>query len=159
VEEVPAEEPAPAPIEVSLTDGDAGSAMFPLGSTLIPGVVQERCMAVRYDGVADAGPVQLYAAGVSGDLAPYLDLRIEVGADDTGSFGSCTSFRPAGTLFSGTLAQFAAAHGDYGTGIAGWTPGGTTDGRSFRFSVAVRDEPAASGRSVSFGFSWETRGD
>jgi len=29
--------------------------------------------------------------------------------------------------------------------------------RTFRFTVEVQDDPVAEGKSVAFGFSWETR--
>jgi hypothetical protein len=158
--EEPGEEPAEVPVEaVALTDSDAGSAMFSDGMALLPGVPLDRCIEVTYEGSADVQPVLLYAAAVSGDLAPYLDLTIEIGVADSGSFGTCDAFEPAGTVYDGTMADFAAAHADYGTGLTAWRPSGERDARSFRFSVAVRDEPEAAGRSVSFGFTWEGRGD
>jgi hypothetical protein len=160
LDEEPAEAPVEAPVEaVALTDSDAGSAMFSDGMALLPGVPLDRCIDVTYEGSADVQPVLLYAAAVSGDLAPYLDLTIELGVDAGGSFGTCGTFAPARTLFDGTMAAFAAAHAEYGTGLTAWQPSGERDARSFRFSVAVRDEPAAAGRSVSFGFTWESRGD
>jgi hypothetical protein len=156
----PAEVPAEVPVEaVALTDRDAGSAMFSDAAALPPGVPLDRCIEVTYEGGSTALPVQLYAAGIAGDLAPYLDLTVELGVDDAGSFGSCATFLPSETLFSGTLADFAAGHPDYGTGLRTWHPTGTADARSFRFTVAVRDDPEASGRSTSFGFTWESRGD
>ncbi len=103
-------------------------------------------------------PVLLYA-DVAGDLAPYLDLTVEMGHDDPSTFGTCGTFRSAVTLFSGTMADFAAAHAGYATGLTAWQPSGERDARSFRFTVAVRDEPAAAARSVSFGFTWESRGE
>jgi hypothetical protein len=133
--------------------------MFSDGVTLVPGEPLDRCIEVTYDGSADVQPVLLYAAGVTGDLAPWLDLTVELGLDDSGSFGTCESFQPAATLYSGTMADFAAAHADYATGLTAWAPDGERDARSFRFGVAVRDEPAAAGRSVSFGFTWESRGE
>jgi hypothetical protein len=154
------EVPAVVPVEaVALTDGDAGSAMFSDAGALAPGMPIDRCIEVTYEGGDAAQPVLLYAAGVAGDLAPYLDLTVELGVDDTGSFGSCAAFLPSETLFSGTLAGFAAGHPDYGTGLTTWQPAGRGDARSFRFTVAVRDDPDASGRSTSFGFTWESRGD
>jgi hypothetical protein len=155
--------PAAAPAEVptaavALRDSDAGSAMFADGTALAPGVTLDRCLEVTYEGEVDPLPVLLYAVATTGDLGPYLDLTIEVGQDDPGSFGTCAGFTAAETVYSGTLADFAAAHPDYGSGLTTWDPAGTRDARSFRFSVSVRDEPAAAGRSVSFGFTWESRG-
>jgi hypothetical protein len=166
-EEVPAEVPDEIPLEerdavpvetVVLTDNDAGSAMFTGGTALAPGVRLDRCIDVTYQGTVDAGPVHLYAAATSGDLAPYLDLTIEAGEGEPGSFGSCTGFVPAEEVYRGTLADFTAVHPDFGTGLLTWEPAGSGEVRSFRFSVSVRDDPAAAGRSASFGFSWESRG-
>jgi hypothetical protein len=152
--------PAELPVEsVALTDTDAGSAMFSDGLPLSPGDPLERCIEVAYLGTAEVEPVLLYAAGVTGDLAPWLDLTVEIGADTAGVFGTCTTFQPVEILFSGTMAGFAAAHDGHATGLTAWQPTGDSDARSFRFTVAVRDEPAAAGRSVSFGFTWESRGE
>jgi hypothetical protein len=157
--EVPADEPQPEPVEtVVLADNDAGSAMFSDGTTLAPGAPLDRCIRVTYKGGDDPGPVHLYAAALSGDLAPYLDLVIEVGADAPDSFGPCTGFQPAGDVYRGTLADFAALHPDFGSGLSTWKPATSGAVRDYRFTVSVRDEPAAAGRSVSFGFSWESRG-
>jgi hypothetical protein len=112
---------------------------------------------VTYEGGDDPGPVYLYAADVSGGLAPYLDLVIEVGADAPG-FGACSGFQSVGDVYRGTLADFAALHPDYGSGLSSWEPAASGDVRDYRFTVSVRDDPAAAGRSVSFGFSWESRG-
>jgi hypothetical protein len=155
----PVTEPAETPaVAVELTDSDAGSAMFTDGTALAPGVSLDRCIEVTYTGSADLQPVLLYAAATAGDLAPYLDLTVEVGEQAFGSFGTCGGFEPSSTVYSGTLADFAAGHTDYDTGLTTWEPAGNEDSRSFRFSVSVRDDPAASGRSVSFGFTWELRG-
>ncbi len=154
------EEDAEAPtVAVALTDSDAGSAMFTDGTALVPGVTLTRCIEVAYEGTTHPTPILLYAASSTGDLAAYLDLTVQIGQQAAGSFGACDGFASAETLFSGTLAEFAAEHSDHDGGLPTWEPAGTRDSRSFRFSVSVRDEPAASGRSVSFGFTWETRGD
>jgi hypothetical protein len=103
--------------------------------------------------------VQLYAAAAVGDLAPYLDLTIEIGDAAAGAFGDCDAFVPASELYRGTLADFAAQHGSWSTGLPTWDPGPASEARTFRFTVAVQDDPVAEGRSVAFGFSWETRDD
>jgi hypothetical protein len=131
--------------------------MFTGGVPLAPGTAEERCIEVAYRGDADPRPVRLYGTGISGALAPYLDLTIEIGRAAPGSFGSCASFVPSATLFTGTLAGFDAAHGTYASGVPTWNPGGEREARSFRFSVAVQDVPAAAGLSAGFGFSWATQ--
>jgi hypothetical protein len=151
----PEPEPALPDAEVELSDSAAGTALFG-NETLAPGVTVDRCIAVTYTGNVDVEPVQLYAAATSGDLAPYLDLTITIGDQAAGRSSSCAGFSPAGTLFSGTLADFAAAHSSYATGRTTWAPSGEHETRGFRFSLSVRDEPAASGKSATFGFSWRT---
>ena len=142
---------------LDLTDSGAGTAMFP-DDVLAPGTVLERCIDVTYAGNADPQPVMLYAAGASGDLARYLDLSIEVGPSTGDTFGSCAGFSPDRTLYTGTLAGFAAAHPDYAGAVPTWDPAAGGESRSFRFRISVQDDPAASGATATFGFSWEARG-
>lgn len=148
--------PEPPDVEVALTDSDAGTAMF-RSETLLPGVAVDRCIQVSYDGTENPGPVLLFAApSTGGDLAPYLDLTVHVGAAATGAFGGCGTFSAAERVFTGTLADFAAAHASYATGRFTWNPTDTHETRSFRFRVAVQDVQAAAGKSATFGFTWRT---
>ena len=96
-------------------------------------------------------------AAAVGALAPYLDLTVDMGSAAAGAFGDCGTFVSAGRLYRGTLAAFATAHGGYASGLETWTPGRDGGVRTFRFSVSVQDDAAAEGRTVAFGFSWETR--
>jgi len=154
VEEELVEEPA-AEIEVELSDSDAGTAMFG-GETLLPGVPLDRCIEVNYSGADNPGPVLLYAAAASGDLAPYLDLTIHMGSAAAGAFGSCGSFSVSESVYAGTLADFGAAHSSYATGQFTWNPSDAQETRSFRFRLTVQDVPAAAGKSANFGFTWRT---
>ena len=142
---------------VQLADSDAGTAMFGAETTLAPGVTSDRCIEVLFDGNIDPLPVQLYAAVATGDLARYLDLTIEMGDAAAGSFGDCGTFVPTATLYSGTLADFAATHSSWSSGLPTWDPASDAEARTFRFAVAVQDDPSAEGKSVAFGFAWETR--
>lgn len=158
--EAPIEEPAEEPVqetptEVALTDSDAGTAMFQ-GETLLPGAPVDRCIEVAYDGDADPGPVLLYAAAAGGDLAPYLDLTIDLGSAEDGAFGGCATFTADTTAYAGTLADFGAAHPAYAFGLPTWDPDAAEATRSFRFRLVVRDVPAAAGKSATFGFTWRT---
>jgi hypothetical protein len=154
--ELPLPEPVELPeIEVALSDSDAGTAMFG-GETLLPGVPLDRCIEVNYSGADNPGPVLLYAAAASGDLAPYLDLSIHMGSAAAGAFGSCGSFVVSQSVYSGTLADFGSTHSSYATGRTTWNPSGEQETRSFRFRLTVQDVPAASGKSASFGFTWRT---
>lgn len=153
VEEEP---PEPPDLEVELTDSDSGTAMF-RNETLLPGVATERCIQVSYDGTDDPGPVLMYAApGTGGDLAPYLDLTVHMGTAEPGVFGGCGSFSAEQSVFTGTLAEFVAAHSSFASGRFTWNPAVTRETRSFRFRVTVQDVQAASGKSASFGFTWRT---
>jgi hypothetical protein len=143
---------------VDLADNDASSAMFSNVTGLMPGSTQERCIDVTYTGTVDPTAVLLYASGApTGTLAPYLDLTVEVGSDPTPAFRDCTGFVSAGTVYSGTLAAFATAHGSYATGVSTWDPAASPDTRTFRFRLTVQDNAAAEGLTSTFGFSWETR--
>lgn len=157
----PAPEP-PLPAEVALTDDAAGTAMFGGGGAtdgvLTPGTPLQRCIRVSVDGSDDAGPVVLYAAEARGALAPYLDMSVEVGPALAGTFGDCAGFVATSTVFSGTLESFGAGHSSYVNGLVSWQPTATRDARTFRFTLTVRDDPAAEGLSAGFGFSWEVRG-
>jgi hypothetical protein len=142
-------------IEVELSDSDAGTAMFG-GETLVPGTPVDRCIEVNYSGADNPGPVLLYAAAASGDLAPYLDLTIHMGSAAAGAFGSCGSFSASQSIYAGTLADFGAAHSNYATGRFTWNPSDAQETRSFRFRLTVQDVPAAAGKSATFGFTWRT---
>ena len=143
---------------VDLTDTDSGSAMFANVTGLMPGTELSRCIDVTYTGTVDPLDVRLYAtAAPTGALAPYLDLTVEVGADATPVFGDCTGFAASATVYSGTLAGFATAHGTYAAGATTWDPAASPDTRTFRFRLSVQDNAAAEGLSSTFGFSWETR--
>jgi hypothetical protein len=144
---------------ISLSDTDSGTAMFNV-PTLMPGTTEERCIDVTYTGTVDPTAIKLYRSGApTGTLAPYLDLTIQVGADSTPAFGNCTGFVSAGTLYTGTLANFASSHTGYVNGLTAWDPTGTPspDTRTFRFALSVQDNNAAINLTSTFGFSWETR--
>jgi hypothetical protein len=143
--------------DVDLSDDAAGTAMFPDEQGLAPGTPVERCIQVAYKGNIDPRAVLLYAAGSSGALAPYLQLTVEMGAATGASFGSCAGFTADRVLYTGTLAGFTSAHADYSSGLPTWDPTGTGESRSFRFRLSVVDDPAASGISATFGFTWEVR--
>jgi hypothetical protein len=153
------EEPPPADPRMELTDTDADTAMFTDGTVLAPGSTHSRCITVAYVGDVDPAAVRLYAAQVTGGLAPFLDVVVELGAATDDSFGSCAAFVPSATVFSGTLADFAADHAAYASGMPTWQPAGDDGTRSFRFSLSVRDDPRAEAETASFGFTWEVRAE
>ncbi|KGH47973.1 hypothetical protein IN07_05015 [Modestobacter caceresii] len=144
---------------IDLTDNDAGTAMFANVTGLVPGATPvDRCIDVTYTGTVDPGAVLLYATSApTGGLAPYLNLTVDIGADTTDAFRSCTNFSSTATLYTGTLAGFATAHSSYGAGLNTWDPVANPETRTFRFRVSVQDDQAAEGQTSTFGFTWETR--
>jgi hypothetical protein len=140
---------------ITLTDNDSGTAMFVNVTDLAPGTPVERCIEVTYTGTADPLPVLLYAPSApTGTLAPYLDLTVEIGPDNGAAYGSCTGFTADGTVYSGTLANLP---GSYAAGLSTWDPAAGPETKTFRFRLSVQNDPAAAGRTTTFGFSWETR--
>jgi hypothetical protein len=143
---------------IQLTDNDSTTAMFNNVGGMVPGTPVDRCIDVTYTGTVDPTAVMLYASGTPTlDLAPYLDLTIEIGTDTPAPFRDCTGFTPTSTLFTGTLAAFAAAKNSYATGVSTWDPTATGEVRTFRFRLSVQDTAAAANKSTTIGFSWETR--
>ena len=137
---------------VEISDDDAGTAMFDL-SGLSAGATGSMCIAVAYTGTLDA-EVRLHAAG-SGGLAPYLDLLVEKGAG--GGTGDCASFVPTGTVFTGTLDDLVAQHGDYASGVDPWSVPTPPAVRSFRFTYTIASTPAAQGEAADAVFTWEAQ--
>jgi hypothetical protein len=143
---------------IDLTDNDNATAMFANVTGLMPNQNVDRCIDVTYTGTVDPTAVLLYAnAAPTGTLAPYLNLRIDIGTDTADPFGTCTAFTPSGNVYNGTLSDFATNHAAYATGLSTWDPVGSPETRTFRFRVAVQDDAAAEGLTTTFGFSWETR--
>lgn len=141
---------------VSLTDDDAGTALFTL-TDMTPGTTYTNCVTVTYSGTTPTQPVKLYrdaAVGGTG-LESYLDLTVEIGSG--GSFGSCAGFSGS-TLSTGTLASFMSTRLDYSSGLSsGWTPSGSPESRTFRFSLSVQNDNNAQGKTATFGFTWEAQ--
>lgn len=153
---------------VTLTDNDAGSAMF-TGANLKPGLVTGNsgatveCVRVSYTGSLSAN-VRMYAAVTSGTLADYLDVRVRFG---TGSSRNCGDFTPSGTDFDGggPLTAGVIYNGEmdelpstYASGVAypatAWTNGTTG---TYEFRVTVQDDNNAQNRSADHTVTWEAR--
>ncbi len=143
---------------IALSDNDATTAMFNNVTGMIPGTTYERCIDVTYTGTIDPTAVMLYATGApTGTLAPYLDLTVQVGADTPAAFRDCTGFVSTGTLYTGTLDNFANTRTGHANGVTTWDPIGSPETRTFRFVLTVQDTTAAAAKTTTFGFSWETR--
>jgi len=148
---------------VALSDDDTTLAMFNASGLKADDVI-ENCLRVTYDGTLDSD-VELYAAGLTGTLGTYLDLQIEIG--DGGSFAStataagtvpCSGFVAdvGGPIYSGTLASFAAARTDFGSGVGTWGPS-AGEFKTYRFLVTVQDDNDAQGLAAGLGFVWEAQ--
>lgn len=139
---------------VELVDDDAGSVMFS-ASGMAPNNTVTSCIVVTYQGSLTPADVKLYGSVAGSGLAGYLDLTVEVGSG--GGFGSCAGFASSATLYSGTLAGFAASHADWGSGLAAWSPATTPSSQTFRFTVTLQDNNAAQGLDASADFTWEAQ--
>jgi hypothetical protein len=157
---------------VVIGDNDASTAILGITGGL-PGAFDEGCITIDYSGTVPA-TVKLYGsqtAASTPSLAQYLDLRITRGTFTTApSFDACGTFTPDstdyvgagnGVIYSGTLANFDAAHGDYSGGLTDptasaevWTTGET---HVYRIRVTVQNNAAAAGLNVTQTFGWEAQ--
>jgi hypothetical protein len=163
--------------DVQLVDDDGGGASLVTGTALfaaspmVPGDPPSvHCINVTYGGTV-AAPVKLYADTVTGTgFGTYLDLTVEEGAGAADP--ACTGFTTASTLFdathrsaaaptvaapAGTLADFVTNSVDYASGLGGWTPSALSQVRSYRFTIAIRDDNDARGLTAATRFLWEAR--
>lgn len=147
---------------ITLTDNDAGSAMFNNVTGLVPGTNVDRCITVTWTGTTNPGAVKLYVAGApTGGLAPYLNLTVDMLPSTGDGFGSCTNFTGTPTnVYTGTLDAFATSYQNYAGGLSTtWTPTTATspDARTFRFRISVQSTTSAQNQTTTFGFTWETQ--
>lgn len=139
--------------KLQLSDDDSNVAMFN-ATKMVPGSGVVECIAVTYSGDVTPSPVEIYGTS-SGALAPYLDLKVEVGTG--GSAANCSGFTPSSTLYTGTLDAFSTAHSNWGNGQAAFVAASTPFTRTFRFTATVQDTDAAQNLTANAGFTWETR--
>lgn len=141
---------------VSLTDDDAGAAMFNAAG-LFPGSTGQRCLVVTYGGSV-AAAVRMYVPATTGaTILEHLDLVVEEGAG--GSFDDCAGFTPSSTVFSGTLQTAATDHGAYDDGWSGWEPTGAAQSRTYRitYTLNAATPDTEQGQSATATFQWEAR--
>ena len=143
---------APQQASVAIFDDDADQAMFP-GLTMAPGHSYTECVLVGATAAAIDDWVQLGVADVTGSLAQHLVLSVETGQG--GRFGDCSTFTGS-PIFTGTLADLAAAGTGYGVGT-GWQPA-QTSARSFRITVALDGGLRAQGLRAQGRFVWRLVG-
>lgn len=133
---------------------DSATATFG-ASDLLPGSTGTRCIDVDYTGSLSAW-VRLYVSSSSGTLGSDIDWTVERGSG--GGLGSCSGFTPWTTLYTGSLADFAATRTDWRSGLAGFEP--TTPGHAvYRFTYTLRDDApnSAQGTSATASLTWEAR--
>lgn len=145
---------------VALADNDSGSVLYSVANQK-PGVDTVRCIELTYSGSLDAD-VKLYTTSSVNASAQYINLTIEKGTSDTAVFPNCGTFTSEATVFSGTLAGFAAANNSYADGILAFpgaqTAWGQDDTLVYRFTLSVQDDNAAQGASSGLHtFTWEAR--
>lgn len=153
---------------VVLTDDDTGTspttgaAMFSV-PTMKPGATGSRCLTVTSSGSLPSA-VRLYGTAFTDtkSVASYLTLTVAVGTG--GSYGSgaaCTGFTGGSTVFTGTLADFAANRSTFANGVTtGWSPTGTAaESRTFQFTWTFSSTApdTTQGGASQITFRWEAQ--
>jgi hypothetical protein len=151
---------------VYVSDNDANAAMYTV-SNKKPGDMSVSCIKVTYTGSLDAD-VKLYTTSTIGALGPYINLTVEKGTSSgSPTFPACGTYTSESTIYTGTLAAFAAASNSYANGVGAY-PGSqtswvTNDALVYRFTLTLQDNNSANGAnsgavtSGSHSFTWEAR--
>ncbi|MEE8375055.1 MAG: hypothetical protein V3S26_01875 [Acidimicrobiia bacterium] len=139
--------------DVVIVDDDSGSAMFnPFN--MAPNDVVVKCIVVTYQGSLVPADMSFYGTS-GGSLDAYLDLTIEEGSG--GSFADCTGFSSSSTVFNNTLANFAATHTNFGSGITSWSSVASPESRTYRFTLTLQENNLAQGLSTTGTITWEAQ--
>lgn len=144
---------------LTLTDNDAGSAMFNV-SNLSPSEVVTRCIQVTFTSSTTPGSVRLYGVAGGTGLADWLDVTIEEGTGGGGApvnTANCTGFTPTGTIFTGELDQFAIDHTSFATGAGAWAPAASPETITYRITTTVQNDQSVQGLNASATFTWEAQ--
>ena len=147
---------------ISLTDDDAGTAMFASLTGLKPGSTGTHCIAVTSSGNLPSA-VRLYGTGAATTLALSTSINLVITQGTAANFASCTGFTPTGTgsnVYTGTLAAFAAASTNYASGVGTWAPtGAAPETRVFQFQYTINAAAptGTAGGTASIGFTWEVQ--
>ena len=145
---------------VTLADNDSGAVLYSV-SNQKPGASTVKCIKLTYTGSLDAD-VKLFTPSTVNASAQYINLTIEKGTSDTSTFPNCGTFTAQSTIYTGTLATFAATKNSYANGILAF-PGSQTawalnDTLVYRFTLSVQDDNAAQGAGSGLHtFTWEAR--
>lgn len=144
---------------VAISDDDEGSALF-AAAGLTPGATGERCITTTYIGSL-AAEVRLYGsdAASTDELDEHINLTITSGTG--GSYNSCEDFvaDDDSEVFSGSLADFAANHTDYASGIDLGTVVNESAPATYQFSYTfAADAPNTVQKATAdLGFVWEAQ--
>jgi|GEM_PF-2481594 len=149
---------------VTLTDNDAGAALFTLENAE-PGVDTVECINVRYAGDFSSGDIKMYAqvtdqVAPNVELAGFLDVTVNRIAVPEAAFDApnCIAFDVANVaggaenIYTGTLGDFPD---DYATAPAGTT--GEESVFGYQITISVQDDPNAAGARADWNFVWETQ--
>lgn len=139
---------------VILEDNDLGAAMFTV-TGMKPLDVVEKCIVVTYKGTLLPADVVLYGVAGGSGLDAYLDLIVEEGTG--AAFGDCSGFGAPSTIYTGTLADFAVAHTNFGNGAGIWSPSANPESKTYRFTVTLQDDNAAQTLDATATFTWEAQ--
>lgn len=125
---------------------------------MVPGATEARCTRIRYTGSSPVD-VRLHARA-SGELAPWIDVAVEVGPDTAGGEGDagCDGFEPRAVVFRGSLHELAGRHASFGSGLGGFTRARRGESRRYRVTAALRDDPLApapQGTAATADLTWE----
>jgi predicted ribosomally synthesized peptide with SipW-like signal peptide len=155
---------------VTLTDNDAGSAMFNVMG-MVPGSTDTGCIKVSYTGTVTSN-VRLYGTTGGTGLDQYLDVKVTRGVytPSDPSFDSCTNFSAdatnyigagAGVIYNGTLQAYADT---YSAGLVDPTSGSpeawtNPENHVYKFEITLQSSApnAAQGLTATEDFTWEAR--
>ncbi|MCP3934559.1 MAG: hypothetical protein GY708_04210 [Actinomycetia bacterium] len=138
---------------VVITDDDTGTALFS-ATGMTPGSAVVECIVLTYSGSVTPADIKMYGT-TTGTLDTYLDTTIEIGTG--GTFGNCTGFAPASTVYSGTLANFSATYLNWASGLALFTAAANPTSQTLRVTVDVQNNPAAQSQTSTADFTFEAQ--
>ena len=139
---------------VVLTDDDGGAGIMFEVLDMAPLDVVTNCIVVTYAGTLLPADVVLYGVSGGSGLDAYLDLIVEEGTG--GIFNNCSGFSGS-AIYTGTLADFAVAHTNFGNGAGTWVPSANPESRVYRFTVTLQDDNAAQTLGATAAFTWEAQ--
>jgi hypothetical protein len=143
---------------VSLTDDDSNTAMFN-ATNIKPTSTGTKCITVTSNGSL-ASTVKLYSTSYSTTNALAGNINLTITAGSGGGFNSCTGYTSAVTLYTGTVAGFAAASTNFSNGVGIWAPtGNPPETRTYQFvwTLDPNTPNTAQSGTAAIGFTWEAQ--